>query len=412
MMAHPVLQRAAGPKTSELEVEIVERKGLGHPDTLCDSIMEQVAQALARMYLERTGAVRHFNCDKALLLAGDVNHRWGGGSVVEPMRLIMGDRATTTWKGKSLDVGGIAVETARDWIRSHLRHVDPVAHVSYDVAMKPGAPELAGLYVRDVVSNDTSAAVGYAPMTETERLVLETERFANSAGFKAMFPETGEDVKVMGVRSGRLLHLTMAMPLLDRFLVEERDYFERKGRVREAVLSHLRPRLGTLDDVSLTVNATDRPGAGLAGIYASVLGISAESADSGEVGRGNRGNGLISFSRPAGSEAIAGKNPIGHVGKIHGMLAFALADKLVESLEALEEVTVWMCSEIGQPLDRPQQIFLLTHLAPGAVPSDLEGDAQAIVRDELANLPAFCRALARGERHGAVIDASAPLDSN
>jgi S-adenosylmethionine synthetase len=412
MMAHPVLQRAAGPKTSELEVEIVERKGLGHPDTLCDSIMEQVAQALARMYLERTGAVRHFNCDKALLLAGDVNHRWGGGSVVEPMRLIMGDRATTTWKGESLDVSGIAVETARDWIRSHLRHVDPVAHVSYDVAMKPGAPELAGLYVRDVVSNDTSAAVGYAPMTETERLVLETERFANSAGFKAMFPETGEDVKVMGVRSGRLLHLTMAMPLLDRFLVEERDYFERKGRVREAVLSHLRPRLGTLDDVSLTVNATDRPGAGLAGIYASVLGISAESADSGEVGRGNRGNGLISFSRPAGSEAIAGKNPIGHVGKIHGMLAFALADKLVESLEALEEVTVWMCSEIGQPLDRPQQIFLLTHLAPGAVPSDLEGDAQAIVRDELANLPAFCRALARGERHGAVIDASAPLDSN
>src|SRR3990172_5293563 len=80
MMAPPVLQRAAGPKTSDLEVEIVERKGLSHPDTLCDSIMEQVAQALARMYLERTGAVRHFNCDKALLVAGDVNHRWGGGA--------------------------------------------------------------------------------------------------------------------------------------------------------------------------------------------------------------------------------------------------------------------------------------------------------------------------------------------
>src|SRR3990172_7329821 len=300
MTAYPVLQRAAGPKTSDLEVEIVERKGLGHPDTLCDTIMERVAQALARMYVERTGAVRHFNCDKALLVAGEVNHAGGGGSVSEPMRLIMGDRATLTWNGESLDVAGIAVETAREWIRSHLRHVDPVAHVSYDVAMKPGAPELTGLYVQDVVSNDTSAAVGYAPMTETERLVLETERFANSAGFKVLFPETGEDVKVMGVRSGRILHLTMAVPLLDRFLADERDYFEPKGRVSEAILSHLRAQLGTLDDVSLTVNAADRPGAGLAGIYASVLGISAEGADSGEVGRGNRGNGLISFSTPAG----------------------------------------------------------------------------------------------------------------
>jgi S-adenosylmethionine synthetase len=96
MTSYPVLQRASGPKTGELEVEIVERKGLGHLDTLCDNIMEEVAQALARMYVERTGAVCHFNCDKAMLVAGDVSQRCGGGSVKEPMRLIMGDRATTT----------------------------------------------------------------------------------------------------------------------------------------------------------------------------------------------------------------------------------------------------------------------------------------------------------------------------
>jgi S-adenosylmethionine synthetase len=398
MTDYPVLQQTAGPKTGELEVEIVERKGLGHPDTLCDSIMEKVAQALARLYRERTGAIRHFNCDKALLAAGDAIPEWGGGAVVEPMRFIMGDRATMRWKGESLDVPGVAVEAARAWIRGNLRHVDPVAHVSYEVLMKPGSLELASGYGEEVVSNDTSAAVGYAPMTETERLVLEAERYANSAEFKASFPETGEDVKVMGVRSGRILEMTMAMPLLDRFLASERDYFERKERVRDAVLAHLRGQAGTLDDLSLAVNAADRPGSGLSGIYASVLGISAESADSGEVGRGNRGNGLISFSRPAGSEAIAGKNPIGHVGKIYGMLAFALADRLVASLEALEEATVWMCSQIGKPLDRPLRIFVTTHLARGAALGDVEGAARAIVQEELANLPAFCRALAEGER--------------
>jgi S-adenosylmethionine synthetase len=393
-----VVQVAAGPRTAELEVEIVERKGLGHPDTMCDRIMERVAQALARLYLERTGAVRHFNCDKALLVAGDATHAWGGGAIQEPMRLIMGDRATMTWKGESLNVEAAAVEAARSWIRGHLRHVDPLAHVSLEFAMKPGSPELASGYTGEVVSNDTSAAVGYAPMTETERLVLEAERHANSAEFKASFPETGEDVKVMGVRSGPLLHVSMAMPLLDRFLENERDYFERRARARAAILSHLRAQPGTLEEISLTLNAADRPGSGLAGIYASVLGVSAESADSGEVGRGNRGNGLISFSRPAGSEAISGKNPIGHVGKIYGMLAFVIAERLVASLDALEEVTVWMCSQIGQPLDRPQRVFLKAHLAKGAAPSDVERAARAVVEDELARLPAFCRALASGER--------------
>jgi S-adenosylmethionine synthetase len=393
-----IVQDNAGPKTSDLAVEIVERKGLGHPDTLCDSIMERVAQRLARMYQERTGAVRHFNCDKALLVAGGARHRFGGGSITEPMRLFMGDRATQSFRGESLGVTELAVESAREWIRGHLRHVDPDAHLAYEVVMKPGSPELARGYAGKVVSNDTSAAVGYAPMTETERMVLEAERFTNSESFKTSFPETGEDVKVMGVRTGRTLQVTLAMPLLDRFLSDERDYFERKERVSEAVSAHLRSQLRTIDEVSLSFNGADRPGAGLEGIYASVIGISAESADSGEVGRGNRGNGLISFCRPAGSEAIAGKNPIGHVGKVHGMLAFALAEKLVDRIEAIEEVTVWLESRIGETLDRPERIFLSTHLAAGAAPADVEEAARSIVGAELEGLPAFCQELADGKR--------------
>jgi S-adenosylmethionine synthetase len=249
-MTDPIVQTAAVPKTSDRAVEIVERKGLGHPDTLCDSIMERVAQRLARMYRERTGAIRHFNCDKALLVAGEARHRFGGGSITEPMRLLMGDRATQSFRGESLGVGEIAVESARERIRGHLRHVDPDAHLACEVVMKPGSPELALGDAGKTVSNDTSAAVGYAPMTETERIVLEIERFANSAGFKASFRETGEDLKVMGVRTGRMLHLTLAMPLLDRFLSDERDYFERKERVSEAMIAHLRGRLQTLDEVT------------------------------------------------------------------------------------------------------------------------------------------------------------------
>jgi S-adenosylmethionine synthetase len=202
----------------------------------------------------------------------------------------------------------------------------------------------------------------------------------------------------MGVRSGRALDLTVAMPLLDRYLIDEADYFARKERIHDAILSHVRSQLTTLDDVELTLNATDHEGAGFAGIYATVLGTSAEGADSGEVGRGNRANGLISFSRPGGAEAIAGKNPLGHVGKIYGMFAFALADTLVRRLNGLAGVTVWIYGQIGQPIDDPRQIFLLMQPAPGAVLGDIERAARVIVDEELGHLPDFCRALMTGER--------------
>jgi S-adenosylmethionine synthetase len=312
------------------------------------------------------------------------------------MRLVMGDRATSEWDGRHIDIEAIAVDAAQRWIRTHLRHVDPVAHVRYQVELKPGSAELAAPYRRGSIptANDTSAAVGYAPLTETERLVYETERYLNSPGFKARFSDTGEDVKVMGIREARKLHLTVAMPLLDRTLHSEDDYFRRTDEIRHAAIEHLRARLEHLDDLTLTLNALDRRGQGLSGIYASVLGISAEGADSGEVGRGNRVNGLISFCRPGGSEAAAGKNPVGHTGKIYSLLADRLAGRLVADVPGLEEVTLWLTSEIGQPVDRPRVVFALAHLAPGVALTDVAAASEALIASELAQLPALCRELA------------------
>jgi S-adenosylmethionine synthetase len=390
------IQQATGPKTADLDVEIVERKGVGHPDSICDAIMEDVSRALSRAYRDRAGTVLHHNCDKALLVAGQAELRWGGGRVVEPMRLIMGDRATATWDGQGIDVGAIAVETARHWIHTHLRNVDPDAHVQYQVELKPGSAALAGQYRREGVrtANDTSAVVGYAPVTETERLVFEAEHYLNSPGFKARFPDTGEDVKVMGVRETRKLSLTIAMPLLDRSLHSEEQYFTRIEEIREATLMHLQSRLEQLDELTVALNVLDHRGEGLNGIYASVLGVSAESADSGEVGRGNRLNGVISFCRPGGSEAAAGKNPVGHTGKIYGVLADRLAGRLIGGVPGLEEVTLWLSSEIGRPVDQPRVAFALVHLAPGAVLADVAAAAEAMITTELAQLPAFCRDVA------------------
>ncbi|HLB01577.1 MAG TPA: methionine adenosyltransferase, partial [Nitrospiria bacterium] len=308
-----LIQEGKGLTAAEMDVEIVERKGLGHPDTICDAVMEQVSVALSREYLERFGTILHYNCDKALLVAGRVERRFGGGKVLEPMRLVIGDRATCEFGKEHLDISKIAVDAAKLWFRENLSRIDPHRHLHYQVELKPGSEELTGLFQRTngiMGANDTSAAVGYAPLSETERLVLETERHLNSRNFKARFPETGEDVKVMGVRTKGRLALTVSMPILDQYIESEADYFRRKKAVQEAITDHLKNRLETLKESTVSLNTLDRPGTGMAGIYLSVLGTSAEDGDSGEVGRGNQVNGIIPLNRPRSSEAAAGKNPV------------------------------------------------------------------------------------------------------
>jgi S-adenosylmethionine synthetase len=57
--------------------------------------MEQISIALCREYIATFGHILHYNVDKCLLVAGLTQPHLGGGSVIEPMRLILGDRATT-----------------------------------------------------------------------------------------------------------------------------------------------------------------------------------------------------------------------------------------------------------------------------------------------------------------------------
>lgn len=393
------IQQLTGPTVAEMEVEIVERKGIGHPDTICDAIMESVSQNLCRGYQDHFGTIPHFNCDKALLVAGQVERRLGGGKVLEPMRLVIGDRATTSVGQDVLDVGEIAVTTAREWFRSNLRHVDPDRHLCCQVELKPGSEELSSLFLphqRMAGANDTSAVVGYAPLSRTEQLVFEAERFLNSPPFKERFPETGEDVKIMGVRTGEDLELTVAMPLLDRYVQCEEEYFQRKEAVSDVLLSHLHNHQKPFQELTVSLNALDRAGAGMAGMYLSVIGTSAEDADSGEVGRGNQVNGLITLNRPRGSEAAAGKNPVSHVGKIYNVLAHLLARKLHTEVTGLREVIVWLCSRIGRPVDHPWKVSVQMHLESGFSIRDVTDPIHELVAQSLERLPVLCQELAEG----------------
>jgi S-adenosylmethionine synthetase len=102
--------RLPAPAGEALEVEIVERKGRGHPDTICDALTEELSRALCRAYTERFGTILHYNVDKALLWGGAARPAFGGGEVIAPIELYLAGRATAEFRGVEVPVTQLAVE--------------------------------------------------------------------------------------------------------------------------------------------------------------------------------------------------------------------------------------------------------------------------------------------------------------
>ncbi len=389
--------RAVAALPGERAVEIVERKGLGHPDSICDAVAEEFSLALARFYLEQTGAILHHNVDKTLLAAGASRPRFGGGAVLEPMRLFLAGRASPARDGTSAPVTEIAEQAARGWIERNLRAVDSRNHVVVSNLVRPGSVELVDLFDRQresriPLANDTSCGVGYAPLSETERIVLAVERHLTSDASHAIAPALGEDVKVMAVRQGEAVRLTIACAMIDSALRDSADYAKAKRQARELALEAA-GRVSSLD-VSAAVNAADDPDSDR--IYLTVTGTSAEAGDDGQAGRGNRSNGLIAPGRPMTMESVAGKNPVNHVGKLYNLVAGLASHRLVEALPDVSAAECRLVSRIGAPIDEPDLVEVQLSGADPESDRELARAATAIVDEELDRLPRLAEELVSG----------------
>lgn len=382
------VQPLANPGGDAREVEIVERKGIGHPDTICDELSERLCQAICRFHLERFGSILHHNVDKSLLFAGHSEPAFGGGRVVDPMEIYLAGRAAREYRGVAIPVEEMAVEGSRAWLRSNLRHLDADRQVNIRALVRSGAGNLVDLFVRGKgcgLSNDTSIGAGFAPLSLLERLVLEIERQMNSADFHRAHPEAGEDVKVMGFRKGGRIRLTVSVALVDRYVADTGDYVRKREALRDGVAAMAARITGR--EVEVEVNAADNPAAG--DLYLTVTGTSAESGDDGQTGRGNRANGLITPGRPMTLEAVAGKNPVSHVGKIYNIAAGRIAGAVYTGVQGILAVEVQMVSRIGSPVTEPQ--ILEVRIATGGErpAGELREEVAEVAREETRRLDRF-----------------------
>nr|WP_287070262.1 methionine adenosyltransferase [Pyrobaculum sp.] len=382
-------------------VGIVERKGQGHPDYIADGVAEWVSKYLSKYYLERFGVILHHNVDKTLVVGGQASPRFGGGEILQPIYILVSGRATYEVRTKEgvvkIPLGPIVMQAARDWIKNHFRYLDPDVHVVIDYRIGQGSADLVGIYdlgVRGIpLANDTSVGVGYAPLTPLEELVYKTERLLNSRDFKAKYPEVGEDVKVMGVRVGKEVKLTIATAMISRLVKDKSHYLSVKDDVKKAV-EDLASKIAPEYSVEVTINAADKPEHGI--FYLTVTGTSAEHGDDGMTGRGNRANGLITPMRSMSLEAAAGKNPVSHVGKIYNVVAQKIADRIYKEAKDVIEVYVEIVSQIGKPINEPK-ILNIEIIKDGELTGEVKNEVEAIAKEELGRITQVTDLILRGE---------------
>ena len=395
MVDHSILRELS---VVQQPVEIIERKGIGHPDTICDALSENLSRKLCRWYVEHTGTVLHHNVDKALLRGGNARASFGGGTVDEPIDIYLAGRAITMVNDLVVPVAEMAIDGSRAWLKEHLHALDPERDVRIHCLVRHGSADLVELFERGAENhipraNDTSFGVGYAPASPLELAVLESGRLLDRAVGRAQHPARGEDTKIMAVRHGDDVQLTVACAMIAAHIPDAAAY---RDACRD-VAADVKDAFGRhgFEQVKIAVNAADEPEHG--SYYLTVTGTSAEAGDDGQVGRGNRASGLITPRRAMSLEAVCGKNPLNHVGKLYNVAAQQIAEQIVSECQAIEAAQCCLVSQIGQPITEPSTIDIAIATSDGSPRSEHNDAVQAIASRVLFGIPSMLDRFIKGE---------------
>ena len=354
-MRNIIIKELIQKPIEEQEVEIVERKGIGHPDSISDGIAESVSRALCHAYLENFGGILHHNTDEVQITAGESDPHFGGGEIIKPIDILLTGRGVSEFQGKKIGIDRIAIMAAKNYLKENIINLDVESSAVVECKIGHGSGDLVDVFGRDGMpsSNDTSFGVGFAPFSETEKIVMEVEELLNSKSFKKKYPQVGEDIKVMGLRENSKIILTTAVAMVSKHVDGRDTYISVKEELNDIITDLAQNK--TEREVETFINTgDDNESKTEKGYYLTVTGTSAEMGDDGSVGRGNRANGLITPNRPMSMEATSGKNPINHVGKIYNLLSNKMAEQITKEIEGINQIHIMILSQIGKPIDHPK----------------------------------------------------------
>jgi S-adenosylmethionine synthetase len=358
------------PSTDNQPFEIVERKGIGHPDSLADGVAEAVSIEYSQFCLKEFGAILHHHFDKTVIMGGQGKIDFGIGELLNPYRLIINGRVSSLFGDKKIPYQEIQEKAAKEYLKKALPHLN----VDKDIKIKSFStsyskspvwyrprnlddlPEFKTPFV-----NDSSAIVSFWPLSKLEKLVLEIEKYFYEEE-KPKFNYTGQDIKILAIRNYREVNITVAVPFISSYTPNRSFYLEKLEIIHFDLQKLAQTILEENYTINITLNAQDFDLLEISkertGCYLSAIGSALDYGEEGVVGRGNRARGVRSCLRPNSTDAIHGKNPSFHVGKVYTYFADQISKAIAEEMKC--ECTVILATQNKRPTDSPQKIIINT----------------------------------------------------
>ncbi len=340
--------------------EFVERKGLGHPDTLCDAIAEKASVLYSKYVYNEFGMYANHWFDKVMLIGGESVIDFGIGQLIRPYKVIFAGKAVKHVGNKDIPLDDILHQAASFVLTNNLTDFNSKKDlvVENEIVDYHGAGRLNNRYqpeskedlkksISKKVSNDCNILSAYAPETSLESTVRELELFLNSSDFKSKYEFTGWDIKIVGTRRGETYSFLINIPFLGSRVKDVEQYFHFKDLLYAEINRWISNRI---EIYNIILNPQDKAGH----YYLTSRGSAADTGDVGVVGRGNRMNGLITPMRPMSIEASCGKNPLDHTGKIYNYLSKKWVEKIYSFLSVPVQINVFTMKE--EPLEKPTLI--------------------------------------------------------
>jgi len=344
---------------SLLPVEVVERKGVGHPDSLADALANEVSIAYSRYCLEHFGFILHHNVDKLYIGAGHYKNGFGYFDRLDPIRVCTNGRMSNSFGEELINIEKIQINAIKKYLYGVLPRLS-----DDDLVIIPNATQhtkvsnwftpISRSDVPDSIeprANDTSFCVAHWPPTPVEMMVYRLERYfweeKNGLAIPK-FPEIGQDIKVLAVRRGDYIEATLCVPTIST-LTTSYNHYQQILNGYEIALTEIASQIA--DEYSLKVSVRINPNQHL---YMLGIGSCIECGEEGMVGRGNYINGIISSHSVHTQESWAGKNPVYHTGRVMGYLTAKLARVISKALNV--KCTVSVMTKCGDLLFPPHMI--------------------------------------------------------
>ena len=357
--------------------EVVETKGKGHPDNICDTLAEKISANYSNYCLTNYGVIFRHMIDKLSILGGGSVVKFGGGYMISPIKILVNGRFTDRYNNEKIDYMHIVNST----IKEYIKELFPMLEIEKDLVIidnthhneGPGVVydennntknerkkffeacgvEDAKKHNNHNKCNDTSTTVSYFPMSKLEQTILNIEQLLNSDEYKKENPWVGNDIKVMGIRKNDDIEITCCVPLITKYVNDIVDYKNKLNNVKSDIKREIQKKFKN-NSTKIYLNTRDNFENN--DLYLTLTGSAIESGDEGAVGRGNRSRGVIPFSRNFSMEAACGKNPVYHTGKLFTAIGDVISENIYEKYKI--QNVVYCTSKMGDNIEEPWNISI------------------------------------------------------